>query len=105
MALKVVVADDEPHIRHVIALKMQKHGFEVFAAADGEEALDLVLQEKPDLLITDYQMPVMSGLVWKSRWICRVARFVIAILLNSPGLRPPESRGWLSPGAGGSAVR
>jgi CheY-like chemotaxis protein len=62
MALKVVVADDEPHIRHVIALKMQKHGFEVFTAADGEEALDLVLQEKPDLLITDYQMPVMSGL-------------------------------------------
>jgi CheY-like chemotaxis protein len=30
-------------------------------AADGEEALDLVLQERPDLLITDYQMPVMSG--------------------------------------------
>ncbi len=62
MALKIVVADDEPHIRHVIALKMQKHGFEVFTAADGEEALDLVLQEAPDLLITDYQMPVMSGL-------------------------------------------
>lgn len=58
---KVVVADDEPHIRHVIALKMQKGGFEVHVAADGEEALDLVLQEKPDLLITDYQMPIMSG--------------------------------------------
>ncbi|MFW6154792.1 MAG: response regulator [Planctomycetota bacterium] len=62
MALKVVVVDDEPHIRHVIALKMQKNGFEVLTAADGEEALDLVTQEQPDLLITDYQMPVMSGL-------------------------------------------
>jgi len=58
---KVVVADDEPHIRHVIALKMQKGGFDVHMAADGEEALDLVCAEQPDLLITDYQMPVMSG--------------------------------------------
>lgn len=59
---RVVIADDEPHIRHVIGLKMERGGFEIEMAADGEEALDICKAERPDLLITDYQMPVMTGL-------------------------------------------
>jgi len=58
----VVVADDEPHIRHVLALKLAKGGLQVFVAADGQEALELCRAEKPDLLITDNQMPALSGL-------------------------------------------
>lgn len=58
---KVVIADDEPHIRHVLALKLTKGGLEVLTAEDGGEALDLCRGESPDLLITDYQMPVLSG--------------------------------------------
>jgi len=59
---KVLVADDESHIVHVVSMKLSNAGYEVLAAADGEEAMELCAVEKPDLVITDYQMPVMTGL-------------------------------------------
>ena len=62
MSKKIVVADDETHILHVVSMKLTNVGFEVFTAEDGEEALELCNAEMPDLLITDYQMPYMSGL-------------------------------------------
>lgn len=62
MNKKIVVADDEAHILHVVSMKLRNAGYEVFTAVDGEEALELCLTEKPSLVITDYQMPVMSGL-------------------------------------------
>lgn len=62
MSGKILVADDEAHILHVLSMKLRNAGFEVLTAADGEEALELATIERPDLVITDYQMPVMSGL-------------------------------------------
>ena len=62
MSKRIVVADDEAHIRHIVSMKLSNAGFEVLIAADGEEALDLCRAEQPDMLITDYQMPYMSGL-------------------------------------------
>lgn len=59
---RILVADDEAHITHVVALKLRNAGFEIHTAADGEEAYELACQEKPDLLITDLQMPYLSGL-------------------------------------------
>ena len=59
---KILVADDEAHILHVVSMKLRNAGFEVITAVDGEEALELCTAEKPDLLITDYQMPLMTGL-------------------------------------------
>lgn len=58
----ILVCDDEPHIVHVVAAKLRNAGFEVVTATDGEEALELARQHRPDLLITDYQMPFLSGL-------------------------------------------
>jgi len=62
MEKRVLVADDEAHILHVVSMKLRNAGYEVLTAVDGEEALELCASEKPDLLITDYQMPVMTGL-------------------------------------------
>ena len=62
MARKVVVADDEAHILHVVSMKLRNAGYEVITAEDGEEALELCMAELPDLLITDFQMPFMTGL-------------------------------------------
>jgi CheY-like chemotaxis protein len=58
----ILVADDETHILHVVSLKLRNAGFTVVTARDGQEALDLALSEAPDLLITDYHMPQLSGL-------------------------------------------
>ena len=62
MSKRIVVADDEAHILHVVSMKLSNAGYEVLTAMDGEEALDLCTSELPDMLITDYQMPLKSGL-------------------------------------------
>ena len=59
---RVLVVDDEAHIVHVVSLKLQNAGFEVITAADGEEGLALASAQLPDLIVTDYQMPFVSGL-------------------------------------------
>jgi len=61
-AKKILVADDESHILNVVSLKLRNAGYDVITASDGQEALELALSEHPDLLITDYHMPQMSGL-------------------------------------------
>jgi len=59
---KVLVVDDEVHIVHVVAIKLRNNGYEVISADNGEEAYELACREKPDIIVTDYQMPVMTGL-------------------------------------------
>ena len=59
---RVLVVDDEIHIVHVVAIKLRNNGYEVITADNGAEAFDLAQQERPDIIVTDYQMPVMSGL-------------------------------------------
>ena len=58
----ILVADDESHILNVVSVKLQNAGFRVLTARDGREAYDLATHEKPDLIITDYHMPEMSGI-------------------------------------------
>ena len=58
----ILVADDESHILHVVSLKLRNAGFRVLTARDGQEALEMAQQNHPDLLITDYHMPQLSGL-------------------------------------------
>lgn len=58
----VVVADDDADIRDLVAFKLDNAGFTVVPAADGDEALDLVLEHRPDLALLDVMMPGRSGL-------------------------------------------
>jgi CheY-like chemotaxis protein len=59
---KILVVDDEKHIVHVVTLKLRNAGYEVISAGDGEEGLEVATTEHPDLIVTDYQMPYMTGL-------------------------------------------
>ncbi len=59
---KVLVVDDEIHIVHVVAIKLRNNGYEVVTADNGAQAFELACSEKPDVLVTDLQMPVMTGL-------------------------------------------
>jgi CheY-like chemotaxis protein len=62
MAGRILVVDDEAHILHVLSLKLRNAGYEVVTAVDGEDGFELASQHLPDLIITDFQMPYMTGL-------------------------------------------
>jgi two-component system, OmpR family, alkaline phosphatase synthesis response regulator PhoP len=62
MPHRILVVDDEAHILQVLSLKLRNAGYEVVTAIDGEEALDSALKQPPDVIITDFQMPYMTGL-------------------------------------------
>ena len=59
---KALVVDDEFHIVQVVSIKLKNNGFEVMTAENGSAAYDLACQNHPDIIVTDYQMPIMSGL-------------------------------------------
>ena len=59
---KILIADDDPHIRQLLAFALEKAGFEVIEAEDGEAALERAQSAAPDLLVLDLNMPRMNGL-------------------------------------------
>src|SRR5206468_13114795 len=58
---KILVADDSPNIREILKISLEGDGYTVVLAEDGEMALAVVAQEKPDLLIMDVMMPKVNG--------------------------------------------
>jgi DNA-binding response OmpR family regulator len=61
MPFRVLVADDEPHIREVVRAYLEREGYEVLEAADGNTALDLARSAAPELLVLDVMLPERSG--------------------------------------------
>lgn len=58
---KILVAEDDPDIRELIALSLKFAGYEVILAADGQQAVDLAFEQKPDLIMLDIRMPRLTG--------------------------------------------
>lgn len=56
-----MVADDDPSVRALVALHVQRLACDVLEAEDGEAALRLTLEHEPDLLVVDERMPLLSG--------------------------------------------
>lgn len=82
----ILVCDDESHILNVVSLKLRNAGYRVLTASDGQEALELAIHEKPDLLITDYHMPLLSGIELCRRLKQNAATMSIpAIMLTARG--------------------
>jgi two-component system, OmpR family, KDP operon response regulator KdpE len=65
----ILVVDDEPQITRVLKTSLSSHGYGIRTAADGEEALQVIHDWSPDLIITDLRMPNMDGLE-----LCREVR-------------------------------
>lgn len=57
----VLIVDDDPDIRHVLEIYLEKEGFEIISAAGGVEAVNLLDQNSPDLIILDVMMPGLDG--------------------------------------------
>ena len=58
---RVVIVDDEPHIRRLLEVLMSKGGFDVTTAGDGAEGLERIREVRPALVLLDANMPVMDG--------------------------------------------
>ena len=66
---KILIVDDDSNICELLRMYLNKDGFDTAIAADGEEAVDLVLKYKPDLILLDIMMPRLDG--WQ---VCREVR-------------------------------
>jgi two-component system alkaline phosphatase synthesis response regulator PhoP len=90
---KVLVVDDEIHIIHVVAIKLRNNGYEVISAENGEQAYKLACEESPDIIVTDFQMPIMTGLelVEKLREN-EQTRDIPVIMLTARGFAVEEDR-------------
>ena len=91
---RILVVDDEPHIRQILKFTLEKAAYQVFCAADGEEALEKMVEIKPALVLLDVMMPRMDGFE-----VCRKMRqdFVLSqipiIMLTAKGDLNEKVRG------------
>ena len=69
MSYKILVVDDEPSIIDVLTYNLEKAHYRVLVARDGPQAINLAVQEHPDLIILDLMLPNMDGLE-----VCRMLR-------------------------------
>ena len=60
-ARKILVVDDEQQLALALKIRLQSRGYEVATAGDGQQALELIEQTPPDLIVLDVLMPVMDG--------------------------------------------
>jgi len=58
---KVMVVEDDEALREIYSIRITAEGYEVVTAGDGEEALAVAVEQKPDLILSDVMMPKISG--------------------------------------------
>lgn len=58
---KIMLVEDDKSLREIYSIRLVAEGYEVISAGDGEEALALAVQQKPDLIVSDVMMPKISG--------------------------------------------
>lgn len=76
---RILVVDDEPHIREVVELYLRREGFAVEVAADGGAALQAIERQAPDLLVLDLMLPVLGGI--QLTRILREGRYNLPIIM------------------------
>jgi DNA-binding response OmpR family regulator len=96
---KILIADDEPSIVAALRFLLQSDGYEVHIARDGEEALKLLDDTNPDLVLLDVMMPVRSGYEICQRIRGRADRSHVKIIMLSAKGRDAEVQKGLELGA------
>jgi DNA-binding response OmpR family regulator len=71
---KILIADDEPNILISLEFLMKREGYEVVVVRDGQQALEAIVREHPDLVLMDVMMPVKSGFA-----VCQEIRAIEAV--------------------------
>jgi DNA-binding response OmpR family regulator len=83
LVARVLIVDDEPMVRDVLARYLEREGFDVQTAEDGQAALDLAANTPPDLVVLDVMLPRVDGMEVLRR--IREQRDVPVVLLTAKG--------------------
>jgi len=78
---KILVADDEPEILEALDQCLSKQGYHVLTAKDGQEALDIALRERPQLILLDVLMPVLDGYACLRKLNANLGRGAIPVIV------------------------
>ncbi|MBA3450099.1 MAG: response regulator [Chloroflexia bacterium] len=84
----ILVVDDDPHLREVIADALGDEGYDVRQAADGQRALEKIAEAAPDLVLSDISMPRLTGVELAER-LSRRASPVPVVLMSATTIAPP----------------
>jgi DNA-binding response OmpR family regulator len=95
----VLIADDDEDIRSLVAFRLERAGYDVVAARDGEEALQLALERAPDLAVLDVMMPKLSGLDVTRRLRTEEATSKMPVILLTARVRDADVAGGYEAGA------
>ncbi len=91
MSKKVLLCDDEIHILRAAEIKVSRAGYEVRIAHDGEEAWESILKDRPDVLVTDVNMPRCDGLELTRRIRANVeTKDLPIVMLTAKGFELPQ---------------
>ena len=92
---RILVVDDEIYIVHILDFSLGMEGYEVLTALDGEQALERLKSDKPDLIVLDIMMPKLDGYE-----VCRAiksnpdTRNIPVILLSAKGRNVDQKMGF-----------
>lgn len=81
----IMVVDDDPDVRRIVGVMLERAGYSIRLAADGQEAFRMIMEERPDLLILDLMMPNLDGfqlvrLLRQRRWTQQIPLLVLTAL-------------------------
>ena len=95
----ILIADDEPNIRQLVAFTLRRRGYTILEAGDGTTALGLIQDQIPDLAILDVMMPGLTGIAVVQRLAAEPATATIPVILLSAKGQGVEIEEGLASGA------
>jgi DNA-binding response OmpR family regulator len=95
----VLVADDDLDIQGLVVLRLERSGYRVLRASDGEEALELALREQPALAVLDITMPKLDGLEVTRQLRARPETAELPVILLTARVQEADVAGGLDAGA------
>ena len=93
MPIRVLAVDDEADVLRLIQVKLQKAGFEVLTARDGEDGVQVALAEHPDVILMDVMMPRMDGYTAVAKIKERMQPAPLILMLTAKGQEDDIIRG------------
>jgi len=92
---KILIVDDDAHIRRLLQIKLKKQGYDVILAKDGVEGLNIIHTQQPDVVVTDINMPRLDGksLCEQSNVLKKEQPFLTIVLTARIS---PDEQAWVS---------